>query len=114
MQMKSVKKTQFTGLNDRRFYFHNGIVLLPFQHALLKILRKEKEKCRSNIHNKIQKKMFEFLSEESKAVRNCERLRILRSIYSQALLLYLSDSEVLMKIRDFKSKREQILNVRWK
>ena len=56
MQMKSVKKTQFAGLNDKRFCFHNGIVLLPFGHALLKILRKDKEKYRSNIHNKIHKK----------------------------------------------------------
>ena len=86
--------------------------MLPFGHALLKILRKEK--CRSNIHSKIHKKKFEFLSEKSKAVRKCERLRKLRSSYLQALLFYLLDSEVLMKIRDFKSTREQILNCSWK
>ena len=109
--MKSVKKTQFAWLNDKHFYFHGGIVSLPFGHALLKILRKEKEKYRYNIHNKIHKKK---LSGESKAVRKCERLRILRSIYLQAPLLYLLDSEDLMKIRDFKSTREQILNSSWK
>ena len=27
MQMKPVKKTQVAGLNDKRFYFHNGILL---------------------------------------------------------------------------------------
>ena len=113
MQMKSVKKTQFAGLNDKRFCFHNGIALLPFGHALLKILRKDKEKYRSNIHNKIHKKKLEFLSEESKAARKCERLRILRSIYSQAPLLYLLYSEVLMKIRGFKSTGEQVLNGNW-
>ena len=32
IQMKSVKKTQFAGLNDKRFYFHDGIVSLPFGH----------------------------------------------------------------------------------
>ena len=26
MQMTSVNKTQFTGLNDKRFYFYDGIV----------------------------------------------------------------------------------------
>ena len=109
--MKSVKKTQFAWLNDKRFYFHGGIVSLPSGHALLKILRKEKEKYRYNIPNKIHKKR---LSGESKAVRKCERLRILRSIYLQAPLLYLLDSEDLMKIRDFKSTREQILNGSWK
>ena len=74
-------------------------------------MKKKKEKYRSKIHHKIPKKKFEFLKEESKAVRKCEILRILRSTYSQALLLYLLHSEVLMKIRGFKSTREQILTV---
>ena len=30
IQMKSVKQTQFAGLNDKRFYFHDGIISLPF------------------------------------------------------------------------------------
>ena len=38
VQMKSVKKTQFAELNHKRFYFHDGIVSLPFGHALLKII----------------------------------------------------------------------------
>ena len=44
MQIKSVKKTQFAGLNDKRFYFHDGIVSLPFGHLLLNKVREEKEK----------------------------------------------------------------------
>ena len=35
-QMNIVNKTQFAGLNDKRFYFHDGIVSLPFGHYLLK------------------------------------------------------------------------------
>ena len=58
MQMRSVKKPQFAGLNDKRFYCHDGIVLPPFGYALLKYIRKDKEKYRSNIHFKIHKKMF--------------------------------------------------------
>ena len=34
MQMKSVRKTQFAGLNDKSFYFHDGTVFLPFAHFL--------------------------------------------------------------------------------
>ena len=64
--MKQVKKTQFTGLNDKRFYCHDGIVSLPFGHALLKILRKEKEQYRSNIYNKIHKKNFIRREQSSK------------------------------------------------
>ena len=44
MQMKSVRKTKFGGLNDKRFYFHDGIAPLPFRLALLEKTREEKEK----------------------------------------------------------------------
>ena len=44
MRMVSVNKTQFAGLNDKRFYFQDGIVSLPFGHYLLEDSRKEKEK----------------------------------------------------------------------
>ena len=30
MKMKSINETQFAGLNDKRYYFHDGIVSLPF------------------------------------------------------------------------------------
>ena len=53
MQMKSVKKTQLAGLNDKRFYFHDGIVSLPFGHFLLNKVKEEKEKHRVDLHIKI-------------------------------------------------------------
>ena len=53
MQMKSVKKTQFSGLNNKRFYFHDRIVSLPFGHFLLNKVREEKEKHRADLHIKI-------------------------------------------------------------
>ena len=49
MQMKSVSKVQFGQLNDKRFYFSNGIMSLPFGHPYLEELRKEKHKYR-HIH----------------------------------------------------------------
>ena len=44
MQMKSVKKIQFAGLNDKRYYLHDGIVSFPLEHYLSKTLIEEKEK----------------------------------------------------------------------
>ena len=35
MQMKSVSKVQFGQLNDKRFYFSNGIISLPYGHPYL-------------------------------------------------------------------------------
>ena len=55
MQMKSVCKVQFGQLNDKRFYFCDGIVSLPFGHPYLEDLRKNKLKYR-NIHSVIQTK----------------------------------------------------------
>ena len=42
IQMKSVSKVQFGQLNDKRFFFANGIISLPYGHPSLEILRKEK------------------------------------------------------------------------
>ena len=74
---ESVKKTQFAGLNDKRFYFHGGIVSLPFWNFLLSKVRKVKEKHRADLHTKIQKNVWnkKFLAVESRAVHLCERLK---------------------------------------
>ena len=55
MQMKSVSKVQFGQLNDKRFYFSNGLVSLPYGHPSLIELRKEKHKY-CEIHKVIQTK----------------------------------------------------------
>ena len=41
--MRSVNKIQFARLNDKRFYFYDEIVSLPFGHYLLEDSRKLKE-----------------------------------------------------------------------
>ena len=60
MQIKSVKKTQFAGLNDKRFYFHDGIVSLSFGHFLLNKVREEIEKHRADLHTTILKMCMNF------------------------------------------------------
>ena len=87
MQMKSVSKIQFGQLNDKRFYFSNGLVSLPYGHPSLIELRKEKNKYR-DIHKVIQTKKDEFLLKESKILENIPRLNILSQIYAQMPLLY--------------------------
>ena len=60
IQMKSVSKIQFGQLNDKRFYFSNGLVSIPYGHLSLEKLRKEKHKY-CNIHKVIQTKKDRFL-----------------------------------------------------
>ena len=104
--MTSVNKTQFAGLNDKRFYFYDRIVSLDS--------RKLKEKFNSSIITEISKQKYDFLRVEVTVVRKYERLRILRSIFSQSPLYYLLDSVNLVKGQTYKSTREQILNASWK
>ena len=54
-----------------------------------------------------------FLKEEVATLRQCERLCILRSIFSQPTLLYLLDSNILMKTPSINSTRDYILNSYW-
>ena len=107
MQMRSVKKTHFAGLNGKRFYFHDGIASLPFGHSCLNKVRKAKEKHRADLHTKIKKKMYGFLALENCSVHLCERLRVLRSIYAQPPLLYLLNSKPLVQ-------ENYIINGSWK
>ena len=84
MQMKSVSKVQFGQLNDKRFYFSNELISLPFRHPYLENLRKEKHKYKA-IHKVIQEKKYEFLKEEPKVIEKIPRLDILKQIFSQIL-----------------------------
>ena len=66
MRMKSVNKTQFAGLNNKRYYFPDGIVSLPFGHFLLeKVRKKKKKKIVQNYILKLKKEL------EAKEVHLC-------------------------------------------
>ena len=76
MTMTSVNKVQFARLNDKRYYFSDGIVSLPFGHPSLNKVR-EYKKSLPKIHTVIQKEKDEILKGENAVVNNNERLRIL-------------------------------------
>ena len=44
-----LKKSQFPGLNDKRYYFSDGICSLPYGHYLLNDIRSEKKRYK-HIH----------------------------------------------------------------
>ena len=96
MRMQSKSRSQFAGLNDKRFYFYDGIVSMPFGQPLLEKWRKVKNK-EIHIHLHIKENREEYLNVEAKAVRQCERLWLLRSILLQALVLYKLDSNLMCK-----------------
>ena len=109
MQMKSVSKVQFGQLNDKRFYFSNGIISLPYGHPYLEKLRKEKHKYR-DIHKVIQRKKDDFLKEESKVIENIPRLNILKQIFGQIPILYELNSNTKFILSGWKTTKELIKN----
>ena len=55
-----------------------------------------------------------FLKEEAATAKQCERLLILRSIFSQPTRLYLLHSNILMRTPLINLTRDYILNSNWK
>ena len=53
--MQSISKSRFAGLNDKRCYFYDGIVSMPFGHHLLEKLRKKKKETHKGNERRIFK-----------------------------------------------------------
>ena len=113
MQIKSVSKVQFSQLNDKRFYFPNGIISLPYGHPYLEELRKEKHKYR-DINKVIQTKKYDFLKKESKVLESIPRLNILKQIFTQIPILYELDSNKRFILFGWKTTKELVKDGSWK
>ena len=105
MQMKSISKAQFGQLNDKRFYFSNGMVPLPYGHPYLEKLRKHKDKYRS-IHTVIQSKKDILLKEESEVIEKIPRLNILKHIFGRVPILYELNSDTKFILSGWKTTKE--------
>ena len=115
MTMTSCNKVRFTQLNDKRYYFSDGIVSLPFGHPSLNEIR-EYKKSLQKIHKVIEKEKNKLLNDENKVVNANERLRILRSIYSQPIQYYnLKNNKKFNSITKdtYISTKQYILNSHW-
>ena len=116
MTMTSVNKVKFASLNDKRYYFPDGIVSLPFGHSSLNAVR-EYKKSFSKIHTVIAKEKNEILKLENVVANDNERLRILRSIFSQPISYFtLKTNRRFLepnKKFDYTTTRQYILNSHW-
>ena len=115
MKMTTVNKVKFARLNDKRYYFSDGIVSLPFGHILLEKTRQYKKQL-TKIHQQIDNEKDAILKLENEAVMQNERLRILRCIFSQPLVYFDLHSHQLTEVkRAFKyaTTKDYILNSHW-
>ena len=112
MIMTSVGKVKFARLNDKRYYFSDGIVSFPFGHPLLEELR-EYKKSLTEIHKSIEKEKNKLLKYENEVVNSHQRLRILRSIYSQPINYYtlkINRPYISVKNNNYITTKQFILN----
>ena len=113
MTMASVNKVQFPSSNDKRHYFSDGIVSLPFGHPSLKEVRDYK-KSLPKMHTRIAYEKDKILQHENRVVNDNERLRILRLIFSQPITYYTLKTNFRYsgknKKFDYTTTRDYILN----
>ena len=90
MRLIESYKTQFAGLNDKRYYLTDGVTSLPYGHFLLAEIDAKKK------YEKIQNVLFkikdELIRDECKAIKKCEGIRVLIRILGQAGTYYKLDS----------------------
>ena len=115
MIMTSTNKVKFAQLNDKRYYFSDGIVSLPFGHPLLEEIRNYKKSFK-DIKLVIEDEKEKFLKDENEVINRHERLNILRTIYSQAFKYYTLKTNRLFipaQGNTFISTKKYILNSHW-
>ena len=115
MKMTTVNKVKFARLNDKRYYFSDGIVSLPFGHILLEKARQYKKQL-TKIHEQIDSEKDAILELENEAVMQNERLRVLRCIFSQPLVYFDLHSHQLTEVKrafKFATTKDYILNSHW-
>ena len=89
--MSAIKKIQFAKLNDKRYYFSDGILSLPFSHPYLWEVTKYKKESKEKLENFFSDDKFEILKLEYKALLKNERLRVFKALLLQPVTYYKID-----------------------
>ena len=77
---KAVQKTKFSQLNDKTFYFPDGIVSLPYGHQNLKEIDDFKKEKGQKIEKYFWEEKEKLLSMEKKALKNTPRFYLYHQI----------------------------------
>ena len=107
--MKAVSKIQFGQLNNKQFYFSDGLMSFPYGHPCSEDLRKEKQKYRA-IRKTIQDKKYDFLKQETNAIDNNPRMHVLKQIFPRNPIFYFLNSTIIYITKGWKSTKEETIN----
>ena len=69
-----ITKSKFSQLNDKRFYFPNAIISLPFGHQVLQEIDQYKKNQGQRIEKYFLTKKEHLLKLEHEALKKCPRL----------------------------------------
>ena len=83
MTTYKIKKSKFSQLNDKRFYFLNAIVSLPFGHISLQEIDEYKKNNGCNIEKYFWTEKEHLLKLEESALKNNPRINFLNNILEQ-------------------------------
>ena len=83
MTTHKIKKSKFSQLNDKRFYFPNAIVSLPFGHLVLCEIDKYKKDKGRRIEKYFWTEKEKLLELEKSALKNTLRTNFLNNILEQ-------------------------------
>ena len=113
MVMTTVNKNKFAQLNDKRFYFMNGINSLPFGHFLLNESKVFKQNIKNKIHEEIEKNADKLKQLEANALKKNTRLYLYDNILRKKPKLKGIFTEVKPKLVT-KNTKEFIIDGNWK
>lgn len=114
MVTTSVVKTKFLQINDKRFYFPNGVLSLPFGHPSLEQISELKAEKGQKIEQYFWEGKEKLLEMEEKALENTPRLKLFDQILNIELKIVnlnkKSDFESLYPTKGKKTIQDIVLS----
>ena len=113
MKLTTVYKNKFAQLNDKRFYFMNGINSVPFGHFLLKQARIFKSKFKEDIHEKIIENADKLIKYEREALKKNTRLYLFETLLRkqpklEGIFLEVKPKAIASNTKDY------VINGKWR
>ena len=113
-----ITKSKFSQLNDKRFYFPNAIIFLPFGHQVLNEIDEYKRNKGQRIEKYFLQEKENLLELEKTALKKCPRLDYLGNILLQpfkvVIAAYNNDVSKYLYNEQNQTVLDYILNLGWK
>ena len=77
MVLKKIEKSKFAQINDKQYYFSDGIVSLPFSHHLLHEINQLKKEKKQKTELYLQEEKHKLLQMEKFALEKSDRISLL-------------------------------------